>query len=176
MPKLSGIDLARTLEKTPMIIFVTAYPEFAVEGFELDAVDYLVKPVAFERFIKAVNKARDIFLREKKPENHSAAKRYIILKSDKKIYKVDESDIRYIQSYGDYIKVYTPDKMIIAMETLKNIERYLAEKFVRIHKSFIVSLDSIRYIEGNQVKIEGGMLPIGHTYKEEFLEKLKKRL
>jgi DNA-binding LytR/AlgR family response regulator len=171
MPKLSGIKFAKSLEKTPMIIFTTAYPEYAVEGFEVDAVDYLVKPVAFERFLKAVNKAR-----EQAKMKHSVVQDkgggFLVLKSDKKIYKINERDILYIQSWGDYVKVFTKDKVIIAAETMKNLESILGSQFIRIHKSYIVSTRSIQFIEGNQVRIGDQFLPIGLTYKDQLMEKL----
>lgn len=171
MPKLSGIKFAKSLEKTPMIIFTTAYPEYAVEGFEVDAVDYLVKPIAFERFLKAVNKAREL-AEIKQSQLQEKVGRYLVLKSDKKIYKINEEDISYIQSWGDYIKVFTNDRVIIAAETMKNLETRLGSWFIRIHKSYIVSTQSIQFIEGNQVKIGEQYLPIGLTYKEQLMEKL----
>ncbi|MBS0000248.1 MAG: response regulator transcription factor [Cyclobacteriaceae bacterium] len=172
MPKLSGIKFVKSLEKSPMIIFTTAYPEYAVEGFEVDAVDYLVKPVAFERFLKAVNKAREQFEMKQSPGlTHRPG--FIVLKSDKKIYKIEENDILYIQSWGDYIKVFTSGKVIIATETMKNLENRMGEQFIRIHKSFIVSTRAINFIEGNQVKIGDQFLPIGLTYKDDLITKLK---
>jgi len=171
MPKLTGIKFARSLELAPMIIFTTAYPEYAVEGFELDAVDYLVKPVAFERFLKAVNKAREQADMKNSQINEKTG-RYLVLKSDKKIYKIDEKDILYIQSWGDYVKVFTKDRVIIATETMKNLEIRLGDQFIRIHKSYIVSTQSIQFIEGNQVKIGENYLPIGLTFKEQLMEKL----
>ncbi len=172
MPKLSGIMFARSLENPPMIIFTTAYPEYAVEGFEVNAIDYLVKPIAFERFLKAVNKARDHF-ELKQDAQETKQQEFIILKSDKKIYKINDHDILYVQSVGDYMKVHTSDKVIIAAETLKNIEKLLGDQFVRIHKSYLVSINQINFIEGNQVKIKDQFLPIGLTYKEGLMEKLK---
>jgi len=174
LPKLSGVKFAKSLEKSPMIIFTTAYPEYAVEGFEVDAVDYLVKPVAFERFLKAVNKARDQFelkLSGRTPVNEG----FIVLKSDKKMYKINERDILYIQSMGDYMKVYTNSKVIIATETMKNLEINLGRQFIRIHKSYIVSVQAISFIEGNQVKVADQFLPIGLTYRDKVMEKFKTR-
>lgn len=174
MPKLSGIKFAKSLEKSPMIIFTTAYPEYAVEGFEVDAVDYLVKPVAFERFLKAVNKAREKF-EMKHSVGHGRSGGFLVFKSDKKIHKVNEEDILYIQSWGDYIKLFTKERMIIAAETMKNLESILGSKFIRIHKSYIVSTQSISYIEGNRVKIGDLFLPIGLTYKDQIMERLNAR-
>lgn len=176
MPKLSGINFARSLEHPPMIIFTTAYPEYAVEGFELDAVDYLVKPISFDRFIKGINKAREYWqMRNSKnlKTDIDDVRQYITIKSDKKIYKIDIKNIRYIQSYGDYIKIFTTDKMIITSETMKNIEKMLKEEFVRVHKSFLVAIKSIHYVEGNQIKVGEVFIPIGQKYKEVFLEKFR---
>ncbi len=171
MPKLSGVDFARAMEKPPMIIFTTAYPEYAVEGFELDAVDYLVKPIAFDRFVRSVNKAREKYDMRRSIEKNLEPGHYMILKSDRKIFKISEADIQYIQSIGDYVKVFTKEKVIITTDTLKNIENNMSDHFVRIHKSFIVSLNAIKYVEGNLVNIEGTALPIGYTYREAFFSR-----
>lgn len=170
MPKLSGIKFARTIENPPLIIFTTAYPEFAVEGFEVDAIDYLVKPIAFDRFLRAVNKARSQF----EMKSRTGGTGFITLKSDKKMFKVDEKDILYIQSIGDYLKVYTKDRVIIVAETLKNIEQELSINFIRVHRSYILSLDKVNYIEGNQVNIAGHFLPIGASFREDLLDGLGK--
>ena len=176
MPKLSGISFARSLEHPPMIIFTTAYPEYAVEGFELDAVDYLVKPISFDRFIKGVNKALEYWqMRNLKNirTDIDDDRNFITIKSDKKIYKIDIKDIQYIQSYGDYIKIFTSEKMILTSETMKNILEVLKEPFIRVHKSFLVNLECILYVEGNQIKIGDALIPIGLKYKEDFFEKFK---
>lgn len=172
MPKLSGIKFVKSLENPPMIIFTTAYPEYAVEGFEVDAVDYLVKPVAFERFLKAVNKAREHFeMKQSLPGNPGSG--FIVLKSDKKIYKIEAHDIIYIQSWGDYVKVFTKNKVIIAAETMKNLELLLGQQFIRIHKSYLVAIHAINFIEGNQVKIGDQFLPVGLTYRDDLIARLK---
>jgi len=169
MPKLSGINLVKSLEKLPEIVFTTAYPEYAVEGFELNVLDYLVKPISFERFTKAVNKAFSKL--EPTTERLSAA--FIMVKSDKRLHRISISDILYIQSMGDFIKIHTRDKTFIGSETLRNTESLLPpDHFIRIHKSYIISVMAFKYIEGNQVKIGEQMLPIGQTYKEKLLRKL----
>jgi DNA-binding LytR/AlgR family response regulator len=180
MPVLSGINMVKSLPLPPAIIFTTAYPEYAIEGFELDAVDYLVKPYSFERFVKAVNKVRD------KMETATAAaaakqthqQDFIVIKADKKLYKLDFDDISYFNSTGDYVKVFTKQgKVIITNETLRNIEAGLpVHLFIRVHKSFIVSVKSIRYIEGNQVMVDTTPIPIGLTYKEELINKFNTQL
>ena len=172
MPKLSGIKFVKSLENPPMIIFTTAYPEYAVEGFEVDALDYLVKPVSFERFLKAVNKAREQYeMKQTSPGDPGS--RFIVLKSDKKIYKIETGDIRYVQSWGDYAKVFTKEKVIIAAETMKNLEQLLGKQFIRIHKSYLVSVHAIRFIEGNQVKIGENFLPVGQTYRHDLIKRLR---
>jgi DNA-binding LytR/AlgR family response regulator len=176
MPMLSGISMVKALTSPPCIVFTSAYAEFAVDGFDLDAVDYLVKPFSFERFVKAVNKVRD------KLETQTAAalskkvhkeQDFIVIKADKKLYKINFDDICYFNSVGDYVKVFTRQgKVIITNETLRNIETNLPGKFfIRIHKSYIVSISAIRYIEGNQLMVDNSAIPIGLKYKEELINK-----
>ena len=178
MPKLSGIRFVKTLTRPVMIIFTTAYPEYAAEGFEIDAIDFLVKPFSFERFMKAVNKAFErAENRNRRPpsaENVGGATAdFILLRSDKKIYKIPYGDIRYFEAYGDYIKVHTAGRKLIIHETFKNLVSLLpAQGFIRIHKSFIVSVPEITLIEGNQVCVAGEMLPIGLVFKEELISRL----
>jgi len=169
MPKLSGINMVKSMEKLPEIVFTTAYPEYAVEGFELNVLDYLVKPISFERFTKAVNKA----FAKLEPANERLTSSFIMVKSDKRLHRISISDILYIQAMGDFIKIHTHDKTFIGSETLRNTESLLpADLFIRIHKSYIISVTAFRYIEGNQVKIGDQMLPIGLTYRENLLRKL----
>jgi DNA-binding LytR/AlgR family response regulator len=178
MPRLSGISFVKTLNHPVLIIFTTAYPEHAAEGFEANAVDYLVKPFSFERFMKAVNKAIEWaeFRKEKENpgENDSIQNHgFILLRSDKKIFKINFDDILYFESIGDYIKVHLTDKKIIIHETVKNLVTQLPiNKFIRVHKSYIVSVAKIRLIEGNQVDVEGKKIPIGLVFKEELLKRL----
>jgi DNA-binding LytR/AlgR family response regulator len=171
MPKLSGINMVKSMDHLPEVVFTTAYPEFAVEGFELDVLDYLVKPISFERFIRTINKA------QKKIESYTSKgmnlQDFIMVKSNKKLYKVPLFEIKYIQSMGDFVKIITNEKTYISSDTLKNIATQLPEKqFIRIHKSYIISLEAFKYIEGNQVKIGDEYLPIGITYKEDLLKSL----
>lgn len=169
MPMLSGINMVKTLAAPPAIIFTSAYAEYAIDGFDLDAIDYLVKPFSFERFIKAVNKVRDKLGKQPHKEQD-----FIVIKADKKLYKLDFADISYFNSVGDYVKVFTKQgKVIITNETLRNIELSLpAGLFVRTHKSYIVSIKAVRYIEGNQLMVDDNALPIGSTYKEELIGRL----
>ncbi len=172
MPKLSGISMVKAMKDPPMIIFTTAYPEFALEGFNLDAVDYLVKPISFERFMKAVNKA--IKMAEFSRNRENGENGYITVKSDKKIYRIPYNDIIFIQSIGDFVKIHTGQKVIINNETLRNLELTLPPRlFIRTHKSYILGIRHIRFIEGNQVKIGNETLPIGLTFRDSFLEKFR---
>ena len=165
MPKLSGVNLVKSLVNPPLIVFTTAYPQFAVDGFELDAIDYLLKPFSFERFLKAVNKVSDKLSKTEKPEQN-----YLVIKADKKLHRIKQDEILYIESAGDYVKIFFDDKMILAHETLKNLDQNLpSERFFRVHRSFIVAIDKIVFIEGNQIKIADTMVPVSPDKKEELL-------
>jgi len=168
MPKLSGLSMVKTMDHPPQIIFTTAYPEYAVEGFEVDATDYLIKPFSFERFIKAVNKAMERIktrdrLNEAKDTSESGK---FIVKADGKIYQIEWKEIEYFEAMGDYIKVHTPTKTIVTHGTLKSIEDRIPEgMFLKVHRSFIISPASIEFIEGNRIKVGSDFIPIGQSYK-----------
>ena len=170
MPKLSGLAFYKALHQPPAVIFTTAYHEYAVEGFEVDAVDYLLKPFSFERFFKAVSKvAQKTHL---KPPTHSD---FILLKADKKMYKIHINDIIYLESQGDYVNVCLHEKQLLVHDTLTHMGQQLpGALFQRIHKSYIVAMDKFEYIEGNMIIINNRNLPIGNTYREAFLQKIKK--
>lgn len=173
LPKLSGINFIKTLIRPPLIIFTTAYPEFAVEGFELNAVDYLLKPFSFERFLKAVNKALEKLSTQNSDENKAS---HIFLKADKKIHKIDLASIHFIEAIGDYMKVVTDSGQLIINETMKKLQEELpAKSFIRVHKSFIISRNRIKYIEGNYVQVEDKSIPIGATYRNDVLANLDKK-
>jgi DNA-binding LytR/AlgR family response regulator len=177
MPKLTGLEFLRSLKDPPLVIITTAYAEFAIQGYDLDVVDYLMKPFGMERFTKAIQKVHELL----KPREHALPERisgeakedkYIFVKSSKKTYRINLNDILYIEALGDYVKIYTTDRMIISYHSMKNLESLLSPKqFPRIHKSFIVSLSKIELIEGNQVKLRDRYIPIGTNFKAEF-EKL----
>jgi DNA-binding LytR/AlgR family response regulator len=168
MPKLSGLSMVKSMDHPPQIIFTTAYPEYAVEGFEVDATDYLVKPFAFERFMKAVNKAIE---RLKARDRLNGAKDItepgkFIVKADGKIFQIEWKDIAYFEAMGDYIKVHTTPRTIIIHGTLKSIEdRFPEGMFLKVHRSFIISPASIEFIEGNRIKIGEDFIPIGQSYR-----------
>lgn len=168
MPKLSGMSFYRGLDHKPPVIFTTAYPNYAVEGFELNAIDYLVKPFGFERFYKAVEKVLKQSERQEQPRST-----YLTVKVDKKLFKVNFDDIVYIESIGDYAKLHLRDKVLITSETLRSYESTLPDQqFVRIHKTYIISLKFLEYVEGNQVKIQELKLPVGKAYREMLKSKL----
>jgi DNA-binding LytR/AlgR family response regulator len=177
MPKLTGLEFLRSLQHPPLVIITTAYAEYAIQGYELDVVDYLMKPFGMERFLKAIQKVHDILKPRKyslleKTSGNSQEDQYIFVKSSKKTYRLNLNDILYVEALGDYVKIYTTNRMIVSYHSMKNMENLLSPKqFPRIHKSFIVSLSKIDLIEGNQVKLRDRYIPIGTNFKSEF-EKL----
>ena len=171
MPKLTGINFLKSLDNPPIVIFTTAYPQYAVEGFALDVADYLLKPISFERFVKGVNKAFDIFNRKSDVSYHSS-KGFMTIKSDKKIFKVNYSDIVYFQAYGDFVKVHLDNKILISSDTLKNLEKSLPSQFIRVHKSYILSMDRVKYLEGNVAHLENCEIPLSPNMKEVLLKRL----
>ncbi len=172
MPKLSGIEFLKTLKKPPLVILTTAYSEYALDGFELNVIDYLKKPFSFERFCKAFFRAEEMLILKKsavKTEPVEKQNDFLFVKSDKKTIKVKIADILYVEGLGDYIKLYMTDKKLVTNLSMKKIENLLpADQFYRIHKSFIISLEKIESIEGNMVRINNTKLPIGNMYRQEF--------
>lgn len=163
MPGMNGVDLVKRLINPPAVIFTTAYPEYAVEGFNLDAVDYLLKPISFSRFSKAVEK----FLRNSAPS--ASDKDFVLVKSGKKEFRVKIESIDYIESMGDYVRMITSNQTIITHGTMQQFLDLLStSKFCRIHKSFLINLDKIEYFEGNVVSIAGKKLSVGKTFRENF--------
>ncbi len=173
MPDLTGIELLKTLEQKPQVIFTTAYSEFALDGFELSATDYLLKPFSFNRFLQAANKAVSLYRLQQGsdiPSKESALTIY----ADHKIYKVKPSDLTYIEGLKEYVSYYTlDDQRIIALRALKDLEEELAPYgFIRVHRSYIVSIDKIETMEGNQLKIGDQYIPVGRSYKEAVMKKV----
>ncbi|MFQ5445615.1 MAG: LytR/AlgR family response regulator transcription factor [Saprospiraceae bacterium] len=171
MPKLSGISLLKTLDRPPQVIFTTAYPQYAVEGFELEAVDYLLKPFSFERFAKAVNRAAE---RQPATRDHGGTQPdHILIRADKKIYKIDCDDLLYLEAFGDYVKVHTREKMLLTKERLGTLEQNLPDSlFQRIHRSYIIAIQKIDYVEGNSVNIAKAKLPVSQSFKDALMSKL----
>jgi DNA-binding LytR/AlgR family response regulator len=167
MPKFSGMKFYKSLTSPPFVIFTTAYPEFAVEGFEVNAVDFLLKPFPFERFLKAVNKSVDI-MKNKSNDNHITE--YILFKSDKKIHRVIINEIYHLEAIGDYVKIFFNGKSIMVHDTFQNLlNQFPHNLFVRVHKSHAIAINRIDIIEGNMVKINDKYIPIGQTYRNEFM-------
>ncbi len=165
MPRLSGISFLKSSPHPPAVILTTAYDEYALEGYELDVVDYLLKPFSFERFLKAVTKAE-------KRLTPSHNQNYLVVRADKKTYKISYDDILFIESQGDYVTIHTTTQKLTAYETLKKLEEKLpVHQFIRVHKSFLISLDKADYMEGNQFVVQGHEIPIGATYKEEVVNR-----
>ena len=178
MPDISGIELIKNIEHKPLVIFTTAYTEYAVQGFELSAVDYLVKPFLFERFFKAVNKAYELYnLKNKKvvpgAENETA-EGYIFVKADYSSIKVNLKDILYLEGLKDYVKIHTKEKKILTLITMKKIEEKLpSSNFIRVHRSFIVAFDKIESIQRNRIIINEKRIPIGNSYKADFNKRIE---
>ncbi|NCB09402.1 MAG: response regulator transcription factor [Bacteroidia bacterium] len=170
MPKLSGIDFIRSLKEPPLFVLVTAYPEYALKGFEVDAVDYLVKPVSFERFRIAVNRAQERFSGK---IQKSALTEHIMVRADKKNYRIHFDEIFFLEAQGDYVKFVTSGKSLMVHGTLKDFDAQLPSSgFAQIHKSYIISLSKVDYIEGNLLKIGDYKLPVSITYREQLMQKL----
>ena len=185
MPKLTGIDFMKSVKNPPKVIFTTAYREYAIEGYELDAIDYLLKPISFERFLKAVNKV--IYNKVDEPKTQKSNNKesepkqnmevpqepFIYLKSDKKMVKVLLKDILYIESLKDYIRVKTSGKEVVAYQKISYLEEKLPEqRFMRIHRSFIINLEKIEAFCATHTEVAGFEIPIGRNYKNEALKKL----
>jgi len=177
MPKLSGISFLKNLKNPPVVIFTTAYSEYALEGFELNALDYLKKPFSFERFCKAYYRAEELITLKQSSSSKSSDDRtenFLFVKSDKKTIKVRFSDINYIEGLGDYIKIHLADKKLVTNLSMKKIFSLLPEnKFYRIHKSYIISLEKIDSIEGNMAIIGKIKLPVGNSYRQDFMQHIK---
>jgi len=169
MPGINGLEFIKSIPQPPRVIFTTAFRNYASDAFDIDAIDYLVKPIPFDRFLKAVNKFLENQNRVTEKSNDS-----IILKSDKKNYKVLMDDIIYIESLDDYIKVHTKHNNLICYMRLSGIENILAtSKFIRIHRAFVVNQKHITLFTHSLVEINGKQLPIGRNYREEVLKKLQ---
>lgn len=167
MPKLSGLDFYKSLQNPPDVIFTTAYSQYALEGFEVNAIDYLLKPFSFERFLKAVNKVI-----EKRNNLNSIQEEHLVIKANKVIHKVAIQDILFIEAFGDYVKVHLGEKMIITNSTFTNILKQLPQQFVRCHKSFAINLKKMNSLAGNVISIENKSVPVGLKYKPDLLEAL----
>lgn len=177
MPKLTGLEFLKTLARPPLVILTTAYPQYALDGFDLNVVDYLLKPFSFERFWKAIVKAQSLASVQSRisPPETSAGPTYFFIKHDNKLVKIQHIDILFVEALQNYVAIHVRDKKYLAYLTLQSVEEYLPpEQFLKIHKSYLVAYDKIDGIEGNNVRIGGYHLPVSRNLKEEVMEKLLK--
>ncbi len=185
MPQLNGIDFIKALEKPPLIIFTTAYPQYALDGFELNAVDYLIKPIPFPRFVKAVNRAREIIQLKKTtkaPVNLASAfgqtivpdKKFIFVKSEYENVKIELEKIKFVQGLKDYLKIHVnTNKPILTLMSFKELQNQLPpQNFYRVHRSFIVNINKIGSIQRSKIVIDDIRIPIGESYRSEVFRKL----
>ncbi len=179
MPEISGLSFARSINKHIKVIFTTAYREYAVDGFDLQAVDYLLKPISYERLLQAINKYRDenAPVRNYEPvEIMPERSDYFFVRADRKMIKIDFAEIRFVESLSDYVKIHLTDKTVVTRETITNIEAKLPQKdFIRTHRSFIVSIRNIDSFTGESIEMGKKQIPISRSYKKEVLQKLEGR-
>jgi len=181
MPKITGLDFMKTLQKPVPVIFTTAFPQYALDGFDLNALDYLVKPISFDRFLKAALKAKEYYeVRQKNEADKTSAGEarigdYFFIKADNKLVKVSFNDILFIEALQNYVVVHTHEKKLITYLTFKSVEEYLpSSQFIKVHKSFIVSATKIDSIDGNDIRIVQHHIPISRNLKDEVMDKLLK--
>lgn len=178
MPQLTGIELVKSLKKPPLVVFTTAYPNYAAEGFDLDAVDYLLKPISKDRFLRAVQKAEEM-LQIKNHDDHSEETDFMFVKADKKLIKMHYQDILYIEGLKDYVIIKTNEGRVITLQTMKSLEEKLPKQyFQRIHRSYIVGITKVKAVVGNSIEIKENKqtkhLPIGKNYRDDILEIINK--
>lgn len=171
MPDLTGLQLLRMLKNPPAVVLTTAYSEFALEGYELDVLDYLLKPIEFERFFRAVNKLVGKQQGAAGSQAPTEASDYFFVKTDHQIVKVNFADILFIESLREYVRIHTPTQRIVARLALQRLEELLpSAKFIRIHRTYIVNIDAVQKIEGNLLHIGKEQLPVSKGKREEFMQ------
>lgn len=178
MPEITGIAFLKSLQKKPLVILTTAYSEYAIEGYELDITDYLLKPITFERFLKAVDKVN-----QRLSGNHPVSEKptevvhdFIFVKDGTKLVKIRWNDILYVEGLKDYVTIHTRTQKVISLQRLKVLEEQLpTDKFIRVHNSFIVALDAIESVHKDKIQIGQAQIPIGDTYKKGFREFIEGR-
>jgi DNA-binding LytR/AlgR family response regulator len=176
MPKVSGLQMLKRINTESMVILTTAFPQYALDGYELDIIDYLLKPFALHRFLKAVQKAKD-FYEMKNQSGNAPRPSYIFIKSDKRIEKVELSEILYAEVLGNYVTIYTERRKIIAYLTMKSLESQLSPgDFIKIHQSFLVNRSKIDSVEGNDLKVGTKTLPISRNYRDSVTNLINQRL
>jgi len=175
MPEISGISFAKSINKSIKIIFTTAYREYAIEGFDLHAVDYLLKPISFERLLDAVNNYFELFQNKEEPKHlEPVLNDFIFVRSDRRMKKINFEDIIYVESYSDYIKIHCDQERIITRETITNIEAKLPQQqFIRTHRSYIISIQKIDSFSNEELVLNNKSIPISRNYKAEVLSRLE---
>ena len=176
MPFLTGIEFLKTVKEPPAIIITTAYRDYAVEGFEMEVLDYLVKPISFPRFMKAFERAMKYIdgIKNAKQSTTHASHEYLFLKVDRKFVKVQMNDILYIESLKDYIKVKTSKNSFISYQTLSAItEKLPADRFIRVHRSFTVAIDKVNMIQENCLQIEGNLIPVSREQRQYVFKRVR---
>jgi DNA-binding LytR/AlgR family response regulator len=174
MPKLSGIDFLKTLKNPPLIIFTTAFSEYAVEGYSLDVVDYLMKPITFDRFLKAAQKARDLYqLKRAATISKDTHANHFFVKCDSKFEKILYNEVRYIEAMQNYAIIYTIDRKLITYITMGGLESQLPrDQFIKVHKSFIVAIRHVKALDGNDILVGDSRIPISRNLKEEVVNQI----
>ena len=180
MPQLNGVQFMQLLQNRAQVIITSAYHEYAIEGFEHNVIDYLLKPISFERFYKAAEKAYNLKNPTQKldrsQEIHAATGGYIFIKVETKMVRVELDDILFIEGLKNYVSIFTKTQRIVTLQVMKQLEEILpSNRFIRVHKSFIVALDKINSIEQQEIHIKDRIIPIGNTYSEHFFNLLKKK-
>jgi len=173
MPKISGLTFYKSLQNPPEVIFTTAYPQYAVDGFEVNAIDYLLKPFSFERFFTAVNKVLEKKFSNGKQSNGNQIEeeRFMFVKSSKTLHKINFENILFVEAYGDYVKVHQEQQCVLTNATFTSVLETLPKDiFIRTHKSFAINFKKMNTISGNQITIQKHKIPIGQTYKAEFYQ------
>jgi DNA-binding LytR/AlgR family response regulator len=179
MPELTGISLLKVLQKRPLVVLTTAYSEYALEGYELDVADYLLKPITFERFLRAVDKVTQRLEGKQSPVVEKiiqdTTNQFMFVKDGTKLVKVELNDILYIEGLKDYVTIHTKQQKITSLQRMKALEEQLpSDIFIRIHNSYIVSLKAIEVVHKGDVQVAGNLLPIGETFKKSFREFIEK--
>lgn len=169
MPKISGVFFYKSLQNPPRVVFTTAYSEYAVDAFDLNALDYLLKPFSFDRFLTAVNKLMLLESQESKEQQNNP----VFIKADKRLHKVLPDSILFLEAYGDYVKIHFENSYLLTYNTLKNLLSELPSTFVKVHKSYVINIQKSNSIEGNQVILHQHKIPVGNTYKNAFLKRFK---
>lgn len=175
LPGMSGLNFLRSLQNPPLVVLTTAYAEYALESYEFNVIDYLLKPISFERFSKTINKIVDgrLFTQV---EKNSLPVDHIFIKSNSKFFKVNFSEIIYVEGMKDYLKVHTADYKLITHQTMNDMEKILSSKqFIRVHKSYIVAVPYIRSIYGNSIEMEKVTIPIGNSYKDNVINLIARK-